>query len=95
MSFQHFQVSGITVDAVLHDLAIIGEAANGVPSDVRYSMQSILWRDVRGISKRLIHDDPGVDLQLVWKTIAQTCLRWRQPSSQRSLNSIERGQLDA
>ena len=44
MDQQAFTVSGVTYDAVLRNLELIGEAATRIPEDVRQAYPEISWR---------------------------------------------------
>lgn len=52
--------------AVTRSLSIIGEATKKIPADVKYSWQSISWRQMAGMRDRLVHDYMGVNYYIVW-----------------------------
>ena len=54
-----------TVDAVLRNLEVLGEAAKGVSLEVRERAPSIPWRAIAGMRDVLIHEYFGVDLDVV------------------------------
>ena len=54
--------------AVVHDLAIIGEAASRITPATREKYPAIPWNDVIGMRNRLIHAYFEVDYRLVWDT---------------------------
>ena len=60
-----------TLFAVVRALEIIGEAAKRVPAPVRERYPHIPWRAMAGIRDRLIHDYERVDIEIVWKTVAE------------------------
>jgi uncharacterized protein with HEPN domain len=60
-----------TVDAVVRNFEIIGEATKHVPERVRKEYPSVPWRDMTGMRDRLIHGYFGVNLDVVWKTIKE------------------------
>lgn len=54
-------------DAVVRNLEVIGEAAKGVPENVRSEMPDVEWRKIAGMRDVLIHDYAGIDLEMVWE----------------------------
>ncbi len=66
---ESFQADDKTVSAVVRKLEIIGEAAKGIPDDIKRNHPSIPWREMAGMRDKLIHFYFGVDYPLVWKTI--------------------------
>jgi len=68
MSFREFAADEKTVDAVIRNFEIIGEATKNVPESIRSRYPAIPWRDMAGMRDKLIHAYFGVDLEMVWKT---------------------------
>jgi uncharacterized protein with HEPN domain len=64
-----FLADGRTVDAVVRNLEIIGEAAKGVPEDVRRQAPDVEWRKIAGLRDVLIHAYSTVDLEIVWDIV--------------------------
>jgi uncharacterized protein with HEPN domain len=58
-----------TVDAVVRNLEIIGEAASRIPEEFRINHPQIPWRRATGLRNRVIHEYFGVDLDIVWSVI--------------------------
>jgi uncharacterized protein with HEPN domain len=56
-------------DAVMRNLAVIGEAVKKVPSSIRANHPEVPWKDIAGMRDVLIHDYVSVDITLVWDTI--------------------------
>ena len=67
MSFENFIADDKTVDAVVRNFEIIGEAANRVPDDFKLNHPEIEWRRMTGLRNRIIHEYFGVDYTTVWK----------------------------
>jgi uncharacterized protein with HEPN domain len=53
-----------TVDAVLHNLEIVGEAAKRVPPRVRQRAPEIEWRKIAGVRDLIAHVYFQVDLEV-------------------------------
>lgn len=58
-----------TIDAVIRNFEIIGEAANRLPEDFKDSHTGINWLRIRGFRNRIVHDYMGIDFQIVWTII--------------------------
>jgi uncharacterized protein with HEPN domain len=50
-----------TIDAVVRNFEIIGEAANRIDSDFRIMNSEIEWNRIRGFRNRIVHDYFGID----------------------------------
>lgn len=58
-----------TIDAVVRNFEIIGEAANRIDPDFRDQNPQIEWKRIRGFRNRIVHDYFGVDYEIVWNII--------------------------
>ena len=67
MSFYDFIADDKTIDAVVRNFEIIGEAVNRVPEDFKASHPEIEWRRMIGLRNRVIHEYFGIDYETVWK----------------------------
>lgn len=69
MDQHQFVDSGITYDATLRNLELIGEAASRVPDDIRAAHPDIPWRMIIATRNRLIHAYLGIDDDTIWSII--------------------------
>jgi uncharacterized protein with HEPN domain len=69
ISFNEFELDGKTIDAVIRNFEIIGEAANLIPDTIKNRFPEIEWQRIIGFRNRIIHDYFGVDLNIVWNII--------------------------
>ncbi|WP_353571624.1 DUF86 domain-containing protein [Candidatus Albibeggiatoa sp. nov. BB20] len=67
MSYETFVNDEKTIDAVVRNFEIIGEAANQMPKTFTKRYPAIPWRDLSDFRNVLIHAYFGVDLQMVWQ----------------------------
>ena len=59
-----------TMDAVMRNLAIIGEAAKKIPSDVRRQHPEVAWKKMAGLRDIVVHDYFGIDEDIIWDVIS-------------------------
>ncbi len=69
MSRDHFAADDKTIDAVVRNLEIIGEAARAVPDSIRVLHPQVEWRKVAGLRDILIHHYFGVKLDILWDIV--------------------------
>lgn len=69
LSFDEFGKDNKTIDAVIRNFEIIGEASKHIPEPVREKYPKIPWKEMAGMRDKLIHEYFGVKLEVVWKTI--------------------------
>ena len=69
LTFDQFQTDRKTVDAVVRNLEVIGEAARHLVALRQDLPGDIPWSDVAGMRNILTHEYFGVDLGIVWQTI--------------------------
>jgi uncharacterized protein with HEPN domain len=68
-SFDTFIEDSKTLDAVIRNFEINGEAANRLPEDFKGAHEGINWFRIRGFRNRIVHDYMGIDFQIVWTII--------------------------
>ena len=67
LSFEEFTKDSKTIDAVIRNFEIIGEAANRLPEDFKDKHPHIDWHRIRGFRNRIVHDYFGIDCSIVWE----------------------------
>lgn len=66
-----FEASGLTYDATVRNLELLGEAAAHIPPEIREGHPAIPWRQVIATRNRLIHGYLGIDNDILWSIIEQ------------------------
>lgn len=66
---QCFENSGITYDATVRNIELIGEAATHIPQEVREQCNKIPWRMIIATRNQLIHGYLGIDNDTLWSII--------------------------
>ena len=69
VDYEMFSKNEMMIDAVLMNIAIIGESVKKIPEDVKEKYPDIPWKDIAGMRDKVIHDYFGVDVNIVWETI--------------------------
>jgi uncharacterized protein with HEPN domain len=64
-----FVAGGLTYDATLRNLELIGEAAMHIPAGIRDAHVAIPWRQIIAIRNRLIHGYLGIDNDTLWSIV--------------------------
>ncbi|MCC6683768.1 MAG: DUF86 domain-containing protein [Bacteroidia bacterium] len=69
LSYDYFIADSKTLDAVIRNFEIIGEAANRLPDEFKDKHESVNWFRIIGFRNRIVHDYMGVDYKIVWTII--------------------------
>ncbi len=67
LTFEAFTNDSKTIDAVIRNFEIIGEAANRLPEDFKDNHSEFDWHRIRGFRNRIVHDYFGIDYAIVWE----------------------------
>ncbi len=65
-SYAEFQNDVKTIDAVVRNVEVIGEAANNLTRDFRSNNLQIEWRKIIATRNRIIHGYASIDLEIIW-----------------------------
>lgn len=68
LSFEEFSRDRKTIDAVIRNFEIIGEAVKNIPQEIK-SKYDYNWKDVVGLRDVLSHGYFGVSVKIVWDII--------------------------
>jgi|SRR4030042_1997320 len=66
MSLETFSSDEKTIDAVVRNLEIIGEATRRLPDEVRIRHSDIEWIRIIGLRNIIVHDYPSINLRIIW-----------------------------
>lgn len=64
-----FVNNSMMFNATLHQLEIIGEAANGLSDEFLMEHPSIPWARIIGLRNLIVHEYFGVDDQTIWSIV--------------------------
>ena len=66
LDYAEFQKDIKTIDAVVRNVEVIGEAANNLTKDFRSENSNVEWRKIIATRNRIIHGYVSVDLEIIW-----------------------------
>ncbi len=69
MDFEVFQSDPKTIDAVIRNFIVIGEAARSMPKEITDKHPLVPWRLMGDMRNFAIHEYWGVELDTIWETI--------------------------
>ncbi|NJC95625.1 MAG: hypothetical protein C3F07_03490 [Anaerolineales bacterium] len=67
--FGEFEEDDKTIDSVLRNLEIIGEASRHIPKDVKARYPELPWMEMNAMRNIVVHEYHGVNLRIIWTTI--------------------------
>jgi len=66
MAKDSFMADEKTIDAIVRNLEIIGEAARQMPEAFKEINKVVPWDQITGLRNRIVHDYFGLDLEIIW-----------------------------
>lgn len=71
LSFKEFSKDTMTIDAVVRNLTILGEAVKNIPEEIKSKNPDIAWSEAVSMRNKVTHEYFGVDENILWKTIKE------------------------
>ena len=71
LTFEQFVDDQKTIDAVVRNFQVVGEATKNIPAELRARIPKIDWRGVAGFRDVLVHKYFNIDLELTWQIIGE------------------------
>jgi uncharacterized protein with HEPN domain len=65
-SFIDFKRDYKTVDAVIRNFEIIGEAAKNLPTEIKEKYPQVPWSEMYLLRNKVSHEYFGVDYEIIW-----------------------------
>ena len=67
--FLKFKKDSKTIDAVVRNLEILGEAAKSLPAEFRKTHKATPWKEITGMRNKVTHEYFGIDEGILWATV--------------------------
>jgi len=74
MGREEFLSDRKTIDAVVRNLEVVGEAASRLSDAARKLRDDIEWSLIVGLRNRIVHEYFGIDREIVWEIISRDLL---------------------
>ena len=69
MDFEEFKNDQRTIDAVIRNIEIIGEATKQIPDDVKDKNSEIPWEEMARMRDKMIHGYFSIMQEILWETV--------------------------
>jgi uncharacterized protein with HEPN domain len=69
-SFSDFKKDYKTVDAVIRNFEIIGEASKNVPQEIKVNYNEVPWDEMYLLRNKVSHDYFGIDYEIIWDLVS-------------------------
>jgi len=70
LDFSGFKRDYKTVDAVIRNFEIIGEAAKNIPDGIKEQYPDVPWFEMYSLRNRISHTYFGIDYEIIWDIIS-------------------------
>lgn len=91
MTIGQFSADKKTMDAVIRNLEIIGEASRSLSDEIKGCMSAIEWRKIAALRNILVHEYFGINATIIWDIIQtkippleMTCRKWSESNPSQS-----------
>ncbi len=71
VDFEEFRADRKTIDAVVRNFEIIGEASKFIPDDLKEKYQDVDWKGIIGLRNRIAHEYFGISTTIIWYIIKE------------------------
>jgi len=66
LSFINFKRDYKTVDAVIRNFEVIGEASKNLPNEIKEKYKEIPWSEMYLLRNKVSHEYFGIDYEIIW-----------------------------
>ena len=68
-TFEHYRNDEKTIDAVIRNFQVIGEASRHISVQMMEQNPAVEWSKMRGLRNILVHQYFGINHKVIWETI--------------------------
>jgi uncharacterized protein with HEPN domain len=83
LDFIQFERDYKTIDAVIRDFELIGEASKNLSKEIKDNYPHIPWDEMYRLRNRISHEYFGIDYEIIWDIISR-----HLPSNHKDINVI-------
>lgn len=70
LTFTVFKHDYKTIDAVIRNFEVIGEASKNIPNEIKEKFPTIPWEEMYLLRNKVTHEYFGVDYEIIWDVAA-------------------------
>jgi len=85
LDYKSFLKDNKTMDAVVHNIEIIGEASKNIDLNLKKKYPEVSWKKLAGIRDKIAHFYFGVNYEIVWDFVKN-----KLPEIKKCVNNIIR-----
>jgi len=71
LDFIQFKRDYKTVDAVIRNFEVIGEASKNLSKDIKDKYANVPWEEMYRLRNRISHEYFGIDYEIIWDIISR------------------------
>lgn len=71
VSVEGLAADAMRLSAIAYKLTVLGEAASGLPEELRLKHPELPWQRMRGLRNVLIHDYGRIDADIIYAVLTQ------------------------
>ena len=71
MTYDSFVSDSKTIDAILRNIQVLGEAANRLPNTLKAKYPEIAWSKIIRSRHIVTHEYDGIDYEIIWKIVSE------------------------
>lgn len=64
--FSDFKMDYKTVDAVIRNFEVIGEASKNLPQEIKEKHPDVPWEEMYLLRNKISHEYFGIDYEIIW-----------------------------